>query len=81
MESFPWMGSVAQIDVDDFGIGLHLLHRSFGEDLSLVHDGDLVGDALDEIHVVLDHDHRAALADALQQVQRNEQVIEVFLGR
>ena len=35
--------------------------------LPLVQHGDLVRDLLDELHVVLDHQHRAVLDDALEQ--------------
>src|SRR5262249_17461380 len=54
---------VAEIDFFHLGIGLHRRHVAFGQHLALVQHGDAVGDALDELHVVLDHDHRAVLDD------------------
>ena len=37
---------------------------AFGENLALMQHRDLVGDILDEFHVVLDHQHRTLLDDA-----------------
>ena len=48
--------SMAEIDFDDLGVRLDLGHGAFREDLALVQDGDLVGDVLHELHVVLDDD-------------------------
>src|SRR3989344_5834328 len=72
--------SVAQVHVDDLGVRLHLLHGAFGQDLSLVHHRDLVGNALDELHVVLNDDHRAVLADALQQLGRQLTLARAHAG-
>src|SRR3989344_845704 len=56
-----------QIHLNHFRVALHRLHAAFGQHLALVQHRDLVRDAFDELHVVLDHQHRAALADALEQ--------------
>ena len=56
-----------EIDFDDLRIVLDLFHRAFRQDLALVQHRDLVGDVLDEFHVVLDHQHRAVLDDAVEQ--------------
>ena len=53
------MKPVAQIDFDDLRVVLDPLHRSFRQHLALVEHGDPVGDVLDELHVVLDDEHRA----------------------
>ena len=60
--------NVPEIDFDDLRIVLDLLHRAFGQDLALVQHRDLVGDVLDEFHVVLDDQHRAVLDDAVEQL-------------
>src|SRR3990167_2238703 len=59
---------MAQIHFDDLGIALHRLHAALGQHLALVQHRDLVGDAFYKLHVVLDHQHRTALADAPEQV-------------
>ena len=50
-----------------FGLRLHVVHRPLGEEAALVQHRDPVGDLLDEVHVVLDDDHRAVLRDLEQQ--------------
>src|SRR5438477_16733 len=47
--------SIAQIDVDDPLVALDLLHRSLTQQLALMQHRHLVGDGLDEVHIVLDH--------------------------
>src|SRR5277367_2231715 len=59
--------SMTEIDFDDLGVGLDPAHRAFGDHLALMQHGDPVGDVLDELHVVLDHDHGAVLDDAVEQ--------------
>jgi len=59
---------MTQVDFNDFGVVLELLHRPFGQNLSLMQHRDLVGDVLDEFHVMLDDQHGAVLDDAVQQL-------------
>src|SRR3984957_21281734 len=59
---------VPEIDFDDFGIVLDVLHRAFRQDLTLMQDRDLVCDVFDKFHVVLDHQHRPVLDDAIEQL-------------
>src|SRR5450755_3625332 len=61
--------SVSQVDIDHAGIGLDLGDAAFAQQPALVQHRHLAGDALDEIHVVLDHHERAPGGDALQQLR------------
>ena len=56
---------MAQINVDNFGVGLHVFHGAFCQNFSLMHDRDFLRDPLHKFHVVLDHNHRAVITDAL----------------
>src|SRR5262249_12209361 len=47
---------VAEVRLDDGGIGAHLVGRAFGDLLPHVEHGDPVGDVHDHAHVVLDQD-------------------------
>src|SRR5277367_1114951 len=60
--------SMPEIDFDDLGVRLDPAHRAFGDHLALVQHGDAVRDVLDELHVVLDHDHGAVLDDPMQEL-------------
>src|SRR5438552_15120674 len=51
--------AVAEVDLEDAWIRLHLLHGAFAEDGPLMQHGDLARDLADELHVVLDDQHRA----------------------
>ena len=63
---------MTQVNFDDLGVVLHALHGALGEDLALMQHGHLVGDVLDELHVVLDHQHRAVLDDTVDFVKVSE---------
>src|SRR5207253_1605854 len=59
----------SEIDLRDLQVVLDLPHRSLGELLALMEDGDLVRDLADEAHVVLDHHDRARARDLLDQLR------------
>jgi hypothetical protein len=48
-------------------VGADLFRRALGEYRALVQHGDAVGDRHHDLHLVLDHDHRAPRGDALDQ--------------
>jgi hypothetical protein len=60
----------AEVDRLDLGAGLDLGHRPFDQHLAGVHHRHDVGEAPDEVHVVLDDDDGALLADPLEQRAR-----------
>ena len=51
-------------------IGLHALRRSLGDLLAEIHDHDAIGEAHDEVHVVLDQQHAHAFGAQLAQQRR-----------
>ena len=51
----------AQVGVDDGLVGHHRVGRALGHDPALGHHHDPVGDVPDDVHVVLDEQHRHAL--------------------
>src|ERR1700752_3009118 len=61
---------MSEVHFDDLGIVLDLLHGALGENLALVQHRDLVGDVLDELHIVLDHQDGAVLDDAVEKLGR-----------
>src|SRR5580700_4287177 len=61
--------SVTEINLLDLRIVLDSRHAAFGEDLALMKHGHPVGDAFDELHVVLDDDDGAALGHELEQLR------------
>src|SRR5437870_11771992 len=50
---------LSEIDLNNAGVTLHLLHGPLAEDLSLVQHGDLAGDLPHEGHVVIDNQEGA----------------------
>jgi hypothetical protein len=68
-------GAAAEVGLDDQRVGRDLVERAFGDLDAVVECDDAVGDALDDVHVVLDHEDRVAafvaqLADQLRQLVR-----------
>src|SRR5436189_4438196 len=53
----------------DLGILRNFGVRSFGEDCAALQDRDPVGNARDDAHVVLDHQHRASLRNLADQLR------------
>src|SRR5450755_3756802 len=60
---------VTEVNLLDLRIVLDRRHAAFGEDLALMKHGHPVGDAFDELHVVLDDDDGAAFGHELQQLR------------
>src|SRR6202034_3262828 len=54
-----------QIDVAHRRVRQHLGHRRFKQDGALMKNGDLAGDDLHALHVVLNHDERGRAVDLL----------------
>src|SRR6185437_2231103 len=50
----------SQIGLDDARIAAHHVARPFGHFLAVIHHHDVIGEAHDEAHVVLDQKHRDA---------------------
>ena len=57
-----------EVDLEDPRVALDLLHRPLAEDRALVEHGHLAGDLPDELHVVLDDQHRSVGRDRLEQL-------------
>src|ERR1700712_2098860 len=53
--------SVTKIDLHDLRVGFDVVDRALGDDAALMQHRNLVSNVADEIHVVLDHQHRAVL--------------------
>lgn len=64
------MELVAEVDMLNIGVFLDAFHRAFGEEFPEVEDGDLVGDALYEFHVVFDDDEGAVFGDFAEEDSR-----------
>src|SRR6185312_14771392 len=60
--------STAQEHFDHLLVLLHLTHRSFRQHASFVEYRDAVGDARDEIHVVLDDDQRVVAGELPEEL-------------
>src|SRR5271166_4825588 len=50
-----------EVRVDDGAIIVHLLVRPLADDLAILQDDDVVREPLNDVHVVLDEDHRTSL--------------------
>src|SRR5438046_4210491 len=60
----------AKVGCDHRRVVLHFARRALAQRLAVVHDDDALGDDHDQVHVVLDDDHRDALsAHLLQPIQ------------
>src|ERR1700694_4563636 len=57
-----------EVGIQDLLPGAHVAHRPLGDDLSLRHHDHRVAHALHHAQLVLDHDHREALAAQVQKV-------------
>ena len=74
---------LAQVRLDDARVGPHVGGRALGDLLAVVEHGDVLGDAHDDLHVVLDqHDRDAALVAQLAH-ERGELIglLRVHAGR
>src|SRR5215211_5956583 len=59
---------MSQINLDHALIALHFVHRPLGDQLALMQHADPVRDQPYECHVVLDHDDRASIGNALEKL-------------
>src|SRR5271168_3261753 len=64
----PTSHSSPQIDFDDPWVRAHLIESAFGEDGAFMQAGHLDAELADEMHVVLDHDHRMIARDFAQEI-------------
>src|SRR5919199_4436590 len=60
---------------------LDLFHRAAVEHATLVEHREHIADAADEVEVVLDNDHRAAVLDRHQQLAGQATLLEAHAGR
>src|SRR5437867_10759660 len=61
-------GALAEVGFDDAWVGADFLRLPFGDLFAVIQDNDPLGDAHDDLHVVLDQQHSDALgADPLHQ--------------
>src|SRR2546426_11474548 len=70
MDSIGRLAPPPEVDLEDARVALPLLDRPLAEDGPLVEDRHLAGDLPDELHVVLDDEHRPVGGDRLQQRAR-----------
>ena len=74
---------LAQVGLDDARVGAHLGGLALGDLLAVVEHGDVLGDAHDDLHVVLDqHDRDAALvAQLVHELRELVGLLRVHAGR
>ena len=63
------------------GVALDLLRRAFDQHAALLQHGDALGQLEQRIHVVVDDDHGAALADRLQQLDGLDPLARAHAGQ
>src|SRR5438876_2778946 len=66
MNVFP----LPEVHLEHARIGLHLVDRALAQHGALMEHRHLARDLADELHVVLDHEHRAVGGDRLEQFAR-----------
>src|SRR5258706_16029265 len=64
------MAALPQVDVSNTGIRANVGDASFDQDAALDKDGDALGEAEYEVHVVLDDEHGDILGQAFQQLEQ-----------
>src|SRR3954447_21952772 len=71
----------AKVGLHQSFLGLELLHRALGGHVALLEEDDVVGQALDDLEVVLDDAHRLALlVELADEVERRLQPAGVDAG-
>ena len=71
-----------EVGLDDARVVAHLLRRALGDLLAVVEHGDLLGDAHDDLHVVLDEQDREVLlvAQLAHEVGQLRGLLRVHAG-
>src|SRR5258706_9754089 len=64
------MAALPQVDVSNTGIRANVGDASFDQDAALDKDGDALGEAEYEVHVVLDDEHGDIFGQAFQQLEQ-----------